>query len=107
MVKSDRVLDVETLQISKADLKRVVDALIKRWGRNKRANAAVIAGAHAFKLGISAVNDEKFQELWNEMIRFSNEMIAYNEARRLAGEFPKAAEFVNLFIERFEREGAG
>ena len=102
MAGTSAALDVESLQISKDDLTRVVDALIARWSKNRRANMAVIAGAHAFKLGIKAVSDDKFSELWGAMVAFSNEMLAYNEAKRLAGDFPKAAEFVDLFIQRFE-----
>ena len=96
-------LDVETLQISKSDLLKVIDALISRWSKNRRANAAVIAGAHGFKLGVRMISDDKFAELWGTMVEFSNELIAFNEMKRLAGEYPKAAEFVDLFIERFER----
>ena len=97
-----RDFDVDTLQISKQDLLKVVDAMISRWSKNRRSNAAVIAGAHGFKIGIRMISDEKFAELWGAMVGFSNELLAYNEARRLAGEFPKAAEFVDLFIKRFE-----
>ena len=94
--------DVDTLQISKKDLLKVVDALIGRWSKNRRANAAVIAGAHGFKLGVRMISDEKFAELWGAMVDFSNELMAYNEAKRLSGEFPKAADFVDLFVKRFE-----
>ena len=97
-------LDVESLQISKDDLFKVVDALIHRWSKNRKANYAVIAGAHAFKLGVRAVGDDKFAELWAEMVRFSNEMLAYNEMKRLKGEYPKASEFADLFVARFEHE---
>ena len=97
-------LDVESLQISKDDLNKVVDALIRRWSKNKRANMSIIAGAHAFKLGVRAVSDDKFAELWGEMVRFSNEMITFNEMKRLKGEYPRASEFADLFIARFEHE---
>ena len=98
---------MESLQISKDDLLRVVDALIRRWSKNKRANMAIIAGGHAFKLGVRAVGDSQFSELWSEMIRFSNEMIAYNEMKRLRGEFPKASEFADMFIAKFEAQEFG
>ena len=102
MVKSSSKFDPDTLHVSKQDIFRVVDALIARWKKNRRANAVVIAGATAFKLGVRAIDDEKFQELWTEMINFSNELITYNELKRMRGDLPRTAEFVDLFLAKFE-----
>lgn len=96
--------DPDSLQITKQDLFRVIDALIARWKKNYRANATVITGAHAFKLGIKMIADDKFAELWGQMLHFSNELVTYNEMKRMRGEFPATADFVDLFISRFEGE---
>ena len=90
--------------IEKDDIYQVINAMIKRWSKNRLKNGVVIAGAHAFKLGIKSMDKDKFNELWLEMVGFTNDLLAFQEMKRLENEQPKTSEFVKIFCDKILSE---
>ena len=97
-----KTFDATELHISKEQIIQIMDAVNARWKKNRKANAKYIMGLTAFKLGLQFTPDEVVKVIWTDLVILTNEIIAYNEAQRLKGEFPKTADFIKLLERRIE-----
>ncbi len=89
-------LKQDELILTKQDVLDMFDGLIKRWKKNEKANFLVIQSIRGIKLWILATPEGVVRFIWNDILKFFNKIILYNEVLKDRGE-------KNPMLKSFER----
>lgn len=99
----ERAREYDELAMDKDDVLYILNALIKRWKKNRWANAKYILAAEAIRVGILSTPNRLFKKIWGDVERGLRRIQALNEARRARGENPKMSVILDLLIAEIER----
>lgn len=70
--------NIESLKLTKKDIRLILKALKKRWAKNYFANAKLIAIATAIQGGLLVADDEDIETVWTEVLKGLNKLIILN-----------------------------
>lgn len=99
--------EIERLMLTKDQIIEVLDAIIKVWKRNAKANAKLLLSMYALKAAIKIVPDSILEEIWFKVMTAFFELRQLNDAVRLTGEMPNAQFFVDRMVEKIRRGDLG
>jgi len=70
--------NLESLKLTKKDIRLILAALKRRWSKNYFANAKLIAVATAMQGGLLLAKDEDIAQFWAEMMSALHKFIVIN-----------------------------
>lgn len=97
--------DPDALELSKADILYLINAIKDHWSQNRRANWVIIQGITVFKYGIMAVPEGQLTAIWGAALKVMNRILQQNALKRMRGEFPKAREMIDSALADLKKEG--
>lgn len=94
--------NADELRLTKKDIMRIIEAVQKRWRKNKKGNRLNLMAIAAFKQGIEWTPHKQLEIIWNAMVKLTNKMIEYNAMKRMMGEMPKTEVMIDILEKEIE-----
>lgn len=91
--------DPDRIHLTRKQIIRIIDAIIKGWQKNGKANFLYIAALNAFKAAVWIMSEDDINEFWH---RFTRAFMSINEASqyaRLKAEYKKGDKAFALAFE--------
>lgn len=102
MILTKPTFDPDELVLTKPQILLLLNAIKRRWKKNKRGNILHLAAITAFITSLHLLDDETLKTIWKDIINATNEMITLNQMNRMKGEIPKTQDMVDLVIKKIE-----
>lgn len=77
---------MERLNLTKAELLEIVDNIMHRWGKNRKANAKYIFAMGLFRVALVAMPEEDLIAVWSEIHKTFNEIYLTQIYKLMDGE---------------------
>ena len=92
--------DPDEVTITKDHLRKIIDAILTQWRKNKQANWIQIKALETFRLSLRLQNDETIGHVFKSIIRVTNEMQMLNAMLRMRKEAPSTDQLLQLTLKR-------
>lgn len=78
--------DFDKMAITKDDILLIMNALLRRWKRNKRRNAKFIIALEGLRIGVLATPAKIVNQVWPNLVLVLMKVLELNGARLAAGD---------------------
>jgi len=95
--------DPDEVKLTKDHIRLIINAVIKRWKKNKSANMIQIKALEAFRVSLRLQSDENIEEIFKAIIVCVNEMQMMNAMLRMKEERPTTDQLLAIVQKRIER----
>ena len=97
-------LDPDRLVLTKAQLRKIIKAMIKRWQKNIKANFKAITAGYAMLAFMETQDEKTIQAIWGDMLKGFNDLLMQNAVARARGENPMWADMVEKLTQKIEAD---
>jgi len=98
----DIARDFDRMAITKDDILLVMNALLRRWRRNKRQNLRFILALEGLRVGVLATPAKVVNRVWPNLMLVMVKVLELNGARLAAGQNPNMKVILDKVIREIE-----
>jgi len=98
----DIARDFDRMAITKDDILMVMNALLRRWRRNKRKNIRFILALEGLRVGVLATPAKVVNRVWPNLMLVMVKVLELNGARLAAGQNPNMKVILDKVIREIE-----
>lgn len=94
--------DFDRMAITKDDILLVMNALLRRWKRNRRKNLRFILALESLRVGVLATPAKIINQVWPNLMIVLVKVLELNGARIAAGDNPNMKVILDKVIHEIE-----